>query len=152
MRIAFLTWEYPPNVVGGLGVYSQSAVRELRALGLEVVGFTPNHGGQPEDAVEDGVRVLRPRVYDVSGSFPNVIDDQLQQWGGFFNDLYLSNLLWVGRVLEMHAEKPFDLIAVQDWLSAPAGLALARHELAPIVFHVHSAEWGRPPGSRLGLV
>ncbi len=146
MRIAFLTWEYPPNVVGGLGVYSQYAVRELLAMGQEVTVFTPNHGDQPEDAVEDGARVLRPRVYDVSGSFPNVIDDQLQQWGGFFNDLYLSNLLWVGRVLEMHAEEPFDLIAVQDWLSAPAGLALARHEPAPIVFHVHSAEWGRMGG------
>jgi hypothetical protein len=33
MRIAFLTWEYPPNVVGGLGVYSQYAVRELAKLG-----------------------------------------------------------------------------------------------------------------------
>ncbi|MDP6349060.1 MAG: glycosyltransferase family 4 protein [Chloroflexota bacterium] len=41
---------------------------------------------------------------------------------------------------------PFDLIAVQDWLNAPAGLALARHELAPMVFHIHSAEWGRMGG------
>ena len=62
MRIAFLTWEYPPNVVGGLGVYSQYAVRELLALGQDVVVFTPNHGDQPEDAVENGARVLRPRV------------------------------------------------------------------------------------------
>lgn len=146
MRIAFLTWEYPPNVVGGLGVYSQYAVRELQALGQDVTVFTVNHGDQPEAAEEDGVRVIRPAVFDVSGSFPHVLDEQLQQWGGFFNDLYLSNLLWVGRVLEIHADEPFDLIAVQDWLSAPAGLALARHRLAPMVFHIHSAEWGRMGG------
>jgi glycosyltransferase involved in cell wall biosynthesis len=146
MRIAFLTWEYPPNVFSGLGVYSQYAVRELVKLGQDVTVFTPNRRTQPEDAIENGVRVVRPRVYDVSGSFPGVVDAQLQQWGGFFNNLYLSNLLWVGKVLDQHAEIPFDLIAVQDWLSAPAGLALARHELAPMVFHIHSAEWGRMGG------
>ncbi|HJN39594.1 MAG TPA: glycosyltransferase family 4 protein [Chloroflexota bacterium] len=131
---------------GGLGVYSQYAVRELAKLGQDVTVLTPNRGQQPEDAIENGVRVFRPRVFDVSGSFPGVVDAGLQQWGSFFSDLYLSNLLWVGKVLEHHAEIPFDLIAVQDWLSAPAGLALARHELAPMVFHIHSAEWGRMGG------
>ncbi|MDP6349059.1 MAG: glycogen/starch synthase [Chloroflexota bacterium] len=93
MRIAFLTWAYPPNVVVGLGVYSQYAVRELVKLGQDVTVFTPNHGPQPEDAIENGVRVIRPRVYDISGSFPGVVNAQLQQWDVSFNDLYLSNLL-----------------------------------------------------------
>ena len=70
-------------------------------LGQDVTVFTAIHGDQPEDAVEDGVRVIRPRTYDVSGSFPGVVDAALEEWGGFFNDLYLSNLLWVGRVLDL---------------------------------------------------
>ena len=150
MRIAFLTWEYPPSVVGGLGVFSENVVRGLAAGGHDVIVFTLNRDEAPEDTRTEEARVVRPRHFDVTATFPHVIEWSLQQWGLFFNDLYLTNLLWVDRLLKIHSEAPFDLISVQDWLSAPAGLALAGAGVAPLAFHVHSAEWGRQPegGSR----
>jgi glycosyltransferase involved in cell wall biosynthesis len=42
-------------------------------------------------------------------------------------------------------ERNVDVIAIQDWLSGIAGLNLAKNRQAPIVFHIHSAEWGRQP-------
>ncbi len=143
MRIAFLTWEFPPEIVGGLGVYSDNAVRQLRAYGHEVVVFAPKSDELPEIGEYEGTSVVRPQTFNASAAFPHVINWELQEWGEFFGDLLLTNLLWVDRLRLLHAERPFDLIAVQDWLSAPAGLILAEQSLAPIVFHVHSTEWGR---------
>jgi len=42
MKIAFITFEYPPFIIGGgAGIYAQKITRELVNLGHEVVVFTP---------------------------------------------------------------------------------------------------------------
>ncbi|MDP2218374.1 MAG: glycosyltransferase family 4 protein [Methanolobus sp.] len=41
MKIAFVTFEYPPHIIGGAGVYAQNVVQELVKLGHEVTVFTP---------------------------------------------------------------------------------------------------------------
>lgn len=51
MRIAFITFEYPPSIIGGAGVYALNITRELANLGHEVVVFTPD----ALDNVADGV-------------------------------------------------------------------------------------------------
>ena len=37
------------------------------------------------------------------------------------------------------------MVAIHDWLAAPAGLVLAPLLDVPLVFHVHSTERGRQP-------
>ncbi len=143
MRIAFLTWEFPPNIVGGLGVYSDNVVQQLQAAGHEIVVFAPNPGDMDESGEHSGTRTVRPAAIDASAAFPHVIQWDLRQWGSFFSDLYIANLLWVDRFNSLHKEEGFDLVSVQDWLSAPAGLILADQSSVPVVFHIHSTEWGR---------
>src|SRR2546428_11539931 len=41
MRIAFVTFEFPPHVVGGAGVYAAQLTASLAKIGHEIVGFTP---------------------------------------------------------------------------------------------------------------
>ena len=41
MRIAFITFEYPPLIGGGAGIYAINVTRELAELGHEVTVFTP---------------------------------------------------------------------------------------------------------------
>lgn len=41
MRIAFITFEYPPFIIGGAGTYAINVTRELVKLGHEVTVFTP---------------------------------------------------------------------------------------------------------------
>jgi len=41
MRVAFVTFEYPPFVIGGAGVYAAHVTGELAKLGHQVVVFTP---------------------------------------------------------------------------------------------------------------
>lgn len=42
MRIAFVTFEYPPFIIGGAGIYALNVTRELAKLGHQVVVFTPD--------------------------------------------------------------------------------------------------------------
>lgn len=42
MRIAFITFEYPPFIIGGAGIYALNITRELANLGHYVVVFTPD--------------------------------------------------------------------------------------------------------------
>ena len=41
MKIAFLTWEYPPNIIGGAGIVADNIVSQLSELGHEVFVFVP---------------------------------------------------------------------------------------------------------------
>ena len=45
----------------------------------------------------------------------------------------------------------FDVVCVHDWLSSMAGLMIKNETTIPVVFHVHSTEWGRSggPGSEV---
>lgn len=42
MRIAFVTFEYPPFIIGGAGIYAENLTKELAKLGHEVYVFTPS--------------------------------------------------------------------------------------------------------------
>lgn len=145
MKIAHHTWEYPPTIVGGLGTYSQCSTRALADLGHEVVVWSPEQVSWPRTIVPEPhprVRVHRVPLYDVTGSFPHLLNDDLKHWGGYLSDLISFNMQ---ATFATRQERNVDIIAIQDWLSGIAGLNLARNRPAPIVFHIHSAEWGRQP-------
>ena len=44
MRVAFVTFEYPPFIIGGAGVHALHVTEELAKLGNQVVVFTPAIG------------------------------------------------------------------------------------------------------------
>jgi glycosyltransferase involved in cell wall biosynthesis len=67
MRIAFVTYEYPPFIIGGAGIYGRCITRELARRGHEVVAFCPGpelngsngNGAEPADPIE----VVRVRAH-----------------------------------------------------------------------------------------
>ncbi len=148
MRIAMLVWEYPPHVVGGLGTYAGGLAPAMRAAGHDVQVFAALREG--EAPASDGVHWVRP--LDVSPTYAGVFTAEAASWGAFLGELYTTNVLWADAVRAEHERQPFDLVAVHDWLAAPAGLTLPRHVPAPMVLHVHSAEWGRQPGGPSPIV
>lgn len=44
MRIAFVTFEYPPFIIGGAGTYADHITKKLAELGHEIIVFTPAKG------------------------------------------------------------------------------------------------------------
>jgi glycogen(starch) synthase len=171
VRIGFHCWEFPPTIVGGLGTYAQSITPALAERGHEVQVWTPEHSGWPQSVpplAHERVRVRRVPLFDATPAFPYVVEDELRHWGGFFSELLVFNLLAAAETRQAlgldgalpagagmaggragpagDAPAGLDVVAVQDWLSGMTGLILARERARPLVFHVHSTEWGRQPG------
>jgi glycogen(starch) synthase len=152
LRIGFFVWEYPPKLVGGLGTYAQYLTRELVELGHDISVFTLNTGDLKTREILKGVDVQRPLIADASNVFPMFVVDDLKRWGTnirFFNDIFIYNILSSTKFLNGLIKQEgyhFDLVCVHDWLSCISGLIIKNETKIPVVFHVHSTEWGRSGG------
>jgi glycosyltransferase involved in cell wall biosynthesis len=146
MEIGFHCWEFPPTIVGGLGTYAQCISQALAARGHTLHVWAPEQTGWRESVppVESArIHVRRIPLFDATPAFPYVVSDEMRSWGRFFSDIFTFNLL---AAAETRQAPGLDVVAIQDWLSGPAGLILAQERRVPLVFHVHSTEWGRQPG------
>ena len=63
--------------------------------------------------------------------------------GGYEDDLLGRIEEYAARCAEIAAGEPFDLIHAHDWVTFPAGLAIAASSGKPLVAHVHSTEFDR---------
>ncbi len=152
MRIGFFVWEYPPRLVGGLGTYAEYITHEFIELGHDVTVFTLNPGDLNTREILKGVEVHRPLIADASNVFPMFVTDDLRRWGTnirFFNDIFIYNVLSATKFINgliRKEEYKFDIVCVHDWLSSIAGLIIKNETKIPVIFHVHSTEWGRSGG------
>lgn len=152
MRIGFFVWEYPPALVGGLGTYAEYITREYIELGHDVTVLTLNPGDLQTREIIKGVEVHRPLIADASNVFPVFVTENLRRWGTnirFFNDIFLYNILSSTKFINGLVRKEdyeFDVVCVHDWLSSIAGMIVKNETKIPVVFHVHSTEWGRSGG------
>lgn len=149
MKIGFFVWEYPPVLVGGLGTYATYITRKFVEIGHDVTVFTLNLGNLPTREVIKGVEVHRPLIADATNVFPLFVTDNLRRWGTsikFFNDVFIYNILSATKFTNELVRKDnyhYDLICIHDWLSSISGLVIKNELKIPMVFHVHSTEWGR---------
>lgn len=62
MKIAFVTFEYPPSRIGGAGVYARELTKGLAGLGIDVTVFTPT-ASEPIAMKVDvpGIKVIRTK-------------------------------------------------------------------------------------------
>jgi glycogen(starch) synthase len=152
MRIGIFVWEYPPKLVGGLGTYAEYITHEFVELGHDVTVFTLNPGDLNTREIFKGVEVHRPLIADASNVFPMFVAEDLRRWGTnirFFNDIFIFNVLSATKFINGLIRKQgykFDIVCVHDWLSSIAGLIIKNETKIPVVFHVHSTEWGRSGG------
>jgi glycosyltransferase involved in cell wall biosynthesis len=149
LRIGFFVWEYPPCLVGGLGTYADYITREYVSLGHDVSVFTMNDGHLKTREIISGVDVQRPMIVDASKVFPMLVTDDLKKWGTnirFFNDVFIYNILSAAKFVNHCVRKEgikYDVVCFHDWLSSIAGLTIEQELKMPLIFHVHSTEWGR---------
>ncbi len=152
MRIGFFVYEYPPQLVGGLGTYAEYITHQYVDLGHDVSVFTLNNNGLKTREIMKGVEVHRPLIADASNVWPFFVADDLKKWGTnikFFNDIFIYNILSATKFINGLIKKEgykFDVVCCHDWLSSIAGLVVKNETKIPVVFHTHSTEWGRSGG------
>ncbi len=132
--VVMLSWEYPPQLVGGLSRHVQALSRELVTQGHRVLVLTRSAPDQPARTTEDGVEVVRVQPY-----FQEPQDFRL--WVSHLN----FALLEAGVELLRGLEHPVILHA-HDWLVAFAAKGLKHMFRMPLVATIHATEHGRHGG------
>lgn len=124
-----LSWEYPPNIVGGLAVHVAGLSRALVRRGtISVTVLTPGGRGGPHVMQEEGVRIVRLGSNPFE-HLPSV--EAAMQMNEMFLEL-AEDLLGPDTVVHAH-----------DWMTAQAGCALSLRHHLPLVATFHSSESGR---------
>ncbi|HRJ42867.1 MAG TPA: glycosyltransferase, partial [Caldilineaceae bacterium] len=136
MRVLMITWEFPPNMVGGIGKHVAELVPALSqnlldnpAFHLDVLTNRSAGGARLEQATPN---VTIHRV-DTPPLAPNDL----------FNSVVDGNRRLETYALRLAASAPYDLIHVHDWLVASAGIALKHFWKVPLVVTIHATERGR---------
>ncbi len=129
MRVAMVTWEYPPRIVGGIAPHCEGLATALTNLGHEVHIFTLDFPGTPDSEEVKGVKVHRARS---EVGHPNFLT-----WVLLFNHFIEKQLADISQTVN------FDVIHVHDWLATPSSIALKHSLRKPMVFTAHSTENGR---------
>jgi glycosyltransferase involved in cell wall biosynthesis len=118
MRIAFVTFEYPPRLFGGAGVYAENLVSNLAKLGHELEVYVPNLNQSKEEHPMPGVSINRI----------GIARDWFPGW--------ISFCLKVTKKIEMSkAEKKVDVVhingigffAFRDRVKGPAYVSTGHH-------------------------
>ena len=132
-RILMLSWEYPPNHVGGLGRHVLHLSRALAKAGAEVTVVTRSAGATGAIFTDAGVRVVTAPAYNLHP--PDFIT-----WAAEFNVSLMESVL--GNL----SACDFDLIHAHDWIVAYAARALKYSWGVPLVATIHATEHGRQNG------
>ncbi len=129
MRIAMITWEYPPRIVGGIARHCEGLARALAHQGHEVHVFTLDFPGAPDYEELDGIRIYRTRS---EVGHPNFLT-----WVLLFNHFIEKRMAGISQL------DKFDVLHVHDWLTALAAINFKHFIKKPLVFTAHSTEYGR---------
>ena len=137
VRVLMLSWEYPPDVVGGLGRHVGALASELAAAGHDVRVVTRGDADRPTSVVDAGVRVIRAAADPLALDFTT---ESLLAWASA-----LEHTLLRAGLAEVRDWRP-DVVHAHDWLVAQSAITLAGVTGAPLVSTLHATEVGRHQG------
>jgi glycogen(starch) synthase len=135
VRIAMVCTGAPPDPYGGLGTYIEGLLGGLASQDADVhlVGASRFRGlpkvSQYHRATIRRVLVAQPWTH---ASLVGLL--------GMVLSFIRLNSVGVWYVWRLHRKERVDLVAVHDWMCAPAGLICGGLLRIPVCYHIHSAE------------
>ncbi|MEM0272223.1 MAG: glycosyltransferase family 4 protein [Thermoprotei archaeon] len=128
-KVAMFGWEYPPHVVGGLGVHSAELTKKLVGLGVNVDFYKPKIDGSPIDANIRFKEIILERSVTPDSYALKDFNSAVEEYNA-------------------KLKKEFDpsgvsIIHCHDWIAADAALDLSRKHGIPLVSTIHSTELDR---------
>jgi len=154
MKIVHFSWEYPPVIYGGLGTFATEITQKQKALGNDITVFSLNENNAYKTyETWNNIDVYRPKTLDLTKTFNMFAAHELRAWGTnlkFFADVVSYNTMSASQLVNLlvnKEKKSFDLIDAHDWLGIIGGMVVKKEIDIPLVFHVHSTEYGRSIGT-----
>lgn len=133
LSILILTWEFPPNIVGGLARHGYGLARSLVKGNCEVHVLTTKLPNTPSFEMVDGIHVHRiTPLHELESNFLTWIAG--------------LNLAMLDKAKELSIHHHYSLIHAHDWLVGTCGLMLKKELNIPLIATIHSTEHGRNHG------
>ncbi|WP_078552827.1 glycosyltransferase family 4 protein [Bacillus alkalicellulosilyticus] len=129
--VCLLTFEFPPNLYGGLGTHVAQLSKALVEQGMEVHVITYSLTGYREQVVEHGIHIHR---LDVENH-----DD-------FYLFIANVNREMVEYVIHLSSQLELNVIHGHDWLVGTASMVLKKILKTSLVVTIHALEYGRNGG------
>ncbi|SDU45318.1 glycosyltransferase family 4 protein [Gordonia westfalica] len=152
MRVLFVSWEYPPVVVGGLGRHVHHLATEMAAAGHDVVVLTRRPSGTDAlshpttDTVVEGVRVIAVAEDPPEFEFGQDMMAWTLAMGHAFIRAGLKILAGERAFADSSTRWIPEVVHAHDWLVAHPAIALAEFFDVPLVSTIHATEAGRHSG------
>jgi glycosyltransferase involved in cell wall biosynthesis len=136
MRIVMVSTGSPPDPFGGIGTYIEGLLGGLASQDADIhlVGAS-RHRHLPRIFRHSGATIRRVPVTPPWSRAP-----MPRSRLGMLAAVARLNLVGAWYARRLHARGAVDLVAVHDWMCAPAGLICALLFRMPVCYHVHSAE------------
>ncbi|MEW8987826.1 MAG: glycosyltransferase family 4 protein, partial [Bacillus sp. (in: firmicutes)] len=131
--ILILTWEFPPNIIGGLARHCYGLAKSLVKENYEVHVVTSKLPTTPSFENVDGIKVFR-------------VTPLHEQEENFLTWIAGLNLAMIDKVKELAVNHQYCLIHAHDWLVGSSGIMLKSEMCIPLIATVHSLEQGRNNG------
>ena len=159
MKIVHFSWEYPPVIYGGLGTFATEITQKQKFFGNDVTVFSLNENNTYKTYEKwNSIDVYRPRILDLTKTFNLFAAHELRAWGTnlkFFADVVSYNTMSASQLVNLlvkKEKKSFDIIDAHDWLGIIGGMVAKKELDIPLVFHVHSTEFGRSIGGGSDII
>ncbi|EIJ78868.1 glycosyl transferase domain-containing protein [Bacillus methanolicus PB1] len=133
LKILMQTWEFPPNIVGGLSRHVHGLSESLAKLGYEIHVLTAQTADLPSFEKRNGVFIHRVAPL-------NEKDHDFLAWVAGLN------LAMANRARELAAVHDFHVIHAHDWLVGSAAVSLKTFLNIPLITTMHATEHGRNNG------
>jgi glycosyltransferase involved in cell wall biosynthesis len=164
IKTLMLGWEFPPYISGGLGTACYGLTKAMGRLGMDVTFLLPRMGpvrltGGSEKALASGLPHIRVQAIPSSlvpyGRFGNPrsarratakakrAEEPPGEPAPYGPNICEEVQRYAMRVMKIAESEDFDVIHAHDWMTFPAGIALAAHTGKPLVVQVHSTEFDR---------
>ncbi|MFG2002819.1 glycosyltransferase family 4 protein [Spirillospora sp. NPDC048911] len=145
MKIAYIVTQYPPAVTAGLGRYVERITPYL-ARRHRLAVFTLNDGSLPEHERDGAVTVHRPRTLLASaGRGRRLNRTRRHEFLLLTAHVVMSNWRYFLRLRRTSRDERPDLVAVHDSTNFLSALLCHYVLRLPIVYHVHTTEYGVAP-------
>ena len=164
IKTLMLGWEFPPYISGGLGTACYGLTKAMGRMGMEVTFLLPRMGpvrmtGKPEMTLESGFPHVRlraipsslmaygrrgnPRSAQQATAGTGLLEESLEGPAPYGANICEEVQRYAMRVMKIAESEEFDVIHAHDWMTFPAGIAVAARSGKPLVVQVHSTEFDR---------
>jgi len=168
VKTLMLGWEFPPFISGGLGTACYGLTRAMSRHGMEVTFIVPRQkpmhfaGGQlqageslsqelpnvriravPSSLSAYGRYGPRPARQVTAATEAELSDEYGTGPAPYGPSLEQEVFRYARRVMKIAEQEEFDVIHAHDWMTFPAGIAVATHSGRPLIVQVHSTEFDR---------